>query len=405
MIGNRLRDKLDQADPFGGGEKRLLAGMNADAQVSSALDRNTQQQSNATAGYDSAQKAFADSLTAGTAFQTQEQNEIAGLLQKMGLQLDFIQQYMASIGGNFGSNGFETQVSQKPGLLQQAAGLAATYAGAGGSFCWVAREVYGEDNPKWKEFRFWMFDESHPRFFYPYTKYGEHFADFIHNKPLLGRTVRRVFDWILDRRSWMSNFIQSILSAIRGTPSAADRVDVLRKAKTQPIAPIGLGVMAQPQGVLSSHGPIGDRSRYGDQPCRPGHRQGHQSREQDQTVRRVGRAVTRPDHRECRPLRNDHVDGPPWRSRSGSLWHRCDEGALELEPLEEDRDRIDLVVLLRHRLLPEAVPEPGQRIGGIDRLGQRRGPEGIAGHRILPVGPREPSPPCPTSRSRRSQTA
>lgn len=177
------------------------AGMNADAQVSSALDRNTQQQSNATAGYDSAQKAFADSLAAGTAFQTQEQNEIAGQLQKMGLQLDFIQQYMASIGGNFGSNGFETQVSQKPGLLQQAAGLAATYAGAGGSFCWVAREVYGEDNPKWKEFRFWMFDEANPWFFYPYTKYGENLADLIYNNPLLKRTVRRVFDWILDRRS------------------------------------------------------------------------------------------------------------------------------------------------------------------------------------------------------------
>jgi len=57
--------------------------------------------------------------------------------------------------------------------------------------CWVAREVYGQDNPKWMLFRSWLTEDS-PRWFLSlYTKHGERFAQFISNKPWLKAIIRR----------------------------------------------------------------------------------------------------------------------------------------------------------------------------------------------------------------------
>lgn len=63
-----------------------------------------------------------------------------------------------------------------------------------GIFCWVAREVYGADNPKWYKFRDWVLCKS-PNWFYKlYGKYGERFAKFISNKPTIKSLVRRWMD-------------------------------------------------------------------------------------------------------------------------------------------------------------------------------------------------------------------
>ena len=57
--------------------------------------------------------------------------------------------------------------------------------------CWVAREVYGIDNPKWLQFREWLNCEA-PRWFDRlYIKYGERFAKFISNKPVLKNIIRK----------------------------------------------------------------------------------------------------------------------------------------------------------------------------------------------------------------------
>jgi hypothetical protein len=57
--------------------------------------------------------------------------------------------------------------------------------------CWVAREVYGEKNPKWIQFRSWLLVDSPAWFFRNlYIRHGERFAKFISNKPKLKHIVR-----------------------------------------------------------------------------------------------------------------------------------------------------------------------------------------------------------------------
>ena len=60
--------------------------------------------------------------------------------------------------------------------------------------CWVAREVYGIDNPKWLRFREWMLHDSPAPFRYLYLRYGERFAAFISNKPKLKNLIRKWMD-------------------------------------------------------------------------------------------------------------------------------------------------------------------------------------------------------------------
>jgi hypothetical protein len=61
--------------------------------------------------------------------------------------------------------------------------------------CWVARKVYGEDNPNWVVFRSWLFENDGPAWLRKvYEMYGERFADWIDNKPLIQKVVRKWMD-------------------------------------------------------------------------------------------------------------------------------------------------------------------------------------------------------------------
>ena len=87
------------------------------------------------------------------------------------------------------------------GLGSAAGGLmgGAGVAGAAGKtiwsgFCWVAREVYGAENPAWVVFRHWMLHQSPAWFRNLYLKHGEAFAAFIKNKPMLKNVIRRWMD-------------------------------------------------------------------------------------------------------------------------------------------------------------------------------------------------------------------
>ena len=57
--------------------------------------------------------------------------------------------------------------------------------------CWVAREVYGIDNPKWLQFREWLTYEAPSWFDRLYVKYGERTAKFISNKPRIKSIIRK----------------------------------------------------------------------------------------------------------------------------------------------------------------------------------------------------------------------
>jgi hypothetical protein len=67
-------------------------------------------------------------------------------------------------------------------------------AGAGAAKCWVAREVYGANNPAWVAFRDWLTHDAPKWLDKAYIKYGERIAEFIKDKPLLKNLIRRWMD-------------------------------------------------------------------------------------------------------------------------------------------------------------------------------------------------------------------
>ena len=78
------------------------------------------------------------------------------------------------------------------GMLQAAAGAAGALKGLG--FCWVAREVYGENDPKWLQFREWVIGYSPNWFYKAYSKYGENVAGIVNKMPILKSIIRPFMD-------------------------------------------------------------------------------------------------------------------------------------------------------------------------------------------------------------------
>jgi hypothetical protein len=73
-------------------------------------------------------------------------------------------------------------------------------AGAAIFACWVAREVYGEDNPEWMVFRHWLFTEAPEWLQNLYLEEGERFASFISDKPMLKAVVKMAMDTVVKPR-------------------------------------------------------------------------------------------------------------------------------------------------------------------------------------------------------------
>ncbi|MFM7108133.1 MAG: polysaccharide biosynthesis/export family protein [Planctomycetaceae bacterium] len=67
-----------------------------------------------------------------------------------------------------------------------------------GGFCWVAREVYGEDDPRWLEFRAWMLTEAPDSLREAYAAHGEDFAAWLHDKPVAKAAVRALMDRVIE---------------------------------------------------------------------------------------------------------------------------------------------------------------------------------------------------------------
>jgi hypothetical protein len=67
-------------------------------------------------------------------------------------------------------------------------------AGVGGPICWVAREVYGEADPRWQIFRSWLMTSAPQALRDLYIAHGPAFAAWIHDKPTAKATVRLFMD-------------------------------------------------------------------------------------------------------------------------------------------------------------------------------------------------------------------
>jgi len=73
--------------------------------------------------------------------------------------------------------------------------------GGGGmqGMCWVAREVYGCDNPRWLLFRHWLLTEAPPWLRNLYASHGEAFAIWLRDKPLAKFGIRFLMDQAISR--------------------------------------------------------------------------------------------------------------------------------------------------------------------------------------------------------------
>ena len=84
-------------------------------------------------------------------------------------------------------------LQQGGGGLQQGGG---GQQGRGGQqLCWVAREVYGANNPKWLLFREWLLRDAPTWMVQLYSTHGEAFAEWIHDKP----AIKKSLAWLMDR--------------------------------------------------------------------------------------------------------------------------------------------------------------------------------------------------------------
>lgn len=92
----------------------------------------------------------------------------------------------ALMGGLLGLGGAALGASQSSilGGLLSGAGL----------FCWIAREVYGADNPKWLRMREWMLTKAPDSLREFYLEHGPRLAEFIADKPERKAVVRAAMD-------------------------------------------------------------------------------------------------------------------------------------------------------------------------------------------------------------------
>ena len=134
---------------------------------------------------------------------------VAGLGQSSFLQPE--SQYLANIR----ANRIQMETSIAAANAQRSGGvmgglLGGIGAGVGGAlgkaagaamFCWVAREVYGKNNPEWTIFRAWLLTEAPEWLLDLYTEEGERFAEFISDKPFLKSIVKMAMDLVVKPRT------------------------------------------------------------------------------------------------------------------------------------------------------------------------------------------------------------
>ena len=147
------------------------------------------------------------------AYQASQQYGLTGLMQSAQAgygalgQSSFLQpesQYLANIRAN--RIQMETAIqsanaARSGSIIGGALSAAGQIGGAAILACWVAREVYGKDNPEWTVFRAWLLTEAPDWFRELYLEEGERFAEFISDKPFLKSIVKMGMDMVVKPRT------------------------------------------------------------------------------------------------------------------------------------------------------------------------------------------------------------
>lgn len=67
-------------------------------------------------------------------------------------------------------------------------------------YCWVARAVYGAEDPRWRQFRAWLLADAPPWFRALYIRHGERFAGWLTGRTRITSAIRRWMDRRIARR-------------------------------------------------------------------------------------------------------------------------------------------------------------------------------------------------------------
>lgn len=226
-IGFALREKLGQAVT-----SELDAGRGMSASQRRAVEQSTRLAQVSRGNVDGLAPAVQEALTTSGAadqlFQQRQQNAAAFLsgttplsqfgqlrnagqgaapfqslaTSAIGLNANAGQQAAQFALSSYGTQAqvYNTQMANQSNPWMQGLGMAGGLAGQLGSaamlggVCWVAREVYGEDNPKWMQFRDWVINKASDDFREFYIANGERIAEAIKDKPSVKATIRNWMD-------------------------------------------------------------------------------------------------------------------------------------------------------------------------------------------------------------------
>lgn len=155
---------------------------------------------NAGSAMQSQMAGLGSQLAAGETLRGLSQADLDAEYQNYMLQMQYpLTQLGALTGGaavlpSYAGTSTETKDSGMAGTLTALGSLGQGLGAMGYGPCWVAREVYGVHDPKWTEFREWMFTKSPDWFRNAYIKYGERAAVVVKRLPFLKAIIRPFMD-------------------------------------------------------------------------------------------------------------------------------------------------------------------------------------------------------------------
>lgn len=170
----------------------------------SALSQAVQAATTALPGFTSGMNAF--QMTTGRSPVPNTTSGTAGLTNASALGSQ-LQGQLASAQQANNLNETNLQINKKDwadylGQVTSAVGNLTSSAGSiAGIVCWIARRVYGENNPRWMLFRHYLFNKAPDKFKAFYLKYGEKLAAKLSDKDC--DTLRPIMNNILERNAYV----------------------------------------------------------------------------------------------------------------------------------------------------------------------------------------------------------